>query len=379
MKKTIFGILLLTPLFLLGCADTGNNGDEAPAENGTDTASATPATTSETYPVFVLIWSEYPSWSAIDVAGLKGIINPAEGGDYGPVEQQHKVDIVLRRRDYVQSMKEYGNGQCDAVTVTNIDALNLAKGRNSTATTPTSTSAGADGVVALGSTTIEDLKGKVVHGPEDCVTEYLCVRALEINELDDNHFTFSHMEPDAAAIALQTGGEDSKVQAAGLWQPFLLQTQRSRPESKLVFDSTVIPLEIIDMILVGNDSLEKEGGDRFAKAASQTFYELNKLLSDPGQSDAITEAIGKKFSRLPLEDMKEVLEKCKFFGTPEEAQSLFSDSKWQELMSTTVAQAAIKTGITTEGQKPTIGFNDPSAQLNFSTEYLESGSEEKSE
>lgn len=366
MKSTIFGLLLLTPLFLLGCDGGGGNEGGAPADNGGETTS-TAAATQQTLPTFTVEWSEYPSWSAIDVAGLLGIINPKEGGEHSEIESRNGVDIVLKRRDYIQSMTEFGAGECDAVTVTNIDSLNLAKGRPCTATLPTSTSAGADGILALGAKTLEELKGTTVYGPEDCVTEYLWIRALELANQNPDDYQFANMDPDAAAVALQDSKDGDKVQAAGLWQPFLMTAQRQRPDANLVVDSTVIPLEIIDLVLVGNDSPQKEAG---SKALAEAYYELNKRLADPATSDMITERIGKKFSNLPLADMQEVLTKCKFFKTAAEAHALFSDSKWQETMSTTVVKTSVKAGIVKESELPSIGFNDENAQLNFSTEYL---------
>ena len=363
MRNTIFGMCLLIP-FLVGCAQNGAENDEngdAPDSNNVS------ATAILTLPVFVVEWSEYPSWSAIDVAGLLEIINSQEGGEHSEIELKHGVDIVLKRRDYIQSMTEFSGGQCDAVTVTNIDALNLAKGRPSTAVLPTSTSAGADGVLAIGVTTIEELKGTTVYGPEDCVSEYLWIRAVQQKNLNPDDYQFANMEPDAAAIAIQGSNEGDKVQAACLWQPFLLQTQRSRPEANLIVDSTIIPLEIIDLVLVGNDSPQKDAG---SSALAEAYYELNKQLLSPEKGDEITEAIGKKFSRLPLEDMKQVLQVCQFFKTAAEAQALFGDPKWQETMSTTVMETAVTAGIVKKSDKPTIGFNDEGVQLNFSTKYL---------
>ena len=354
-------LCLLALLVFVGCSDPAEKpADEPPKDEETT------QTSSEAYPVFKVVWSEYPSWSALDVGALKGLVNAKEGGEYGPIEDKYKVDIVLQRRDYVQGGRDFSASLCDALCYTNIDSLNLAKGTNCTITRPTSTSAGADGVL-----TLDDLKNGVIYGPEDCVSEYLVQRAKDLGQLDES-IQFTNMEPDAAAIALQNSGKGDKVQSGCLWQPFLLQTQETNKNAKLKFDSTIIPREIIDSIVWSNESLEKEGGKNAAIAVNELFDEVNKMLADPAQSDETTEAIGKKFSRLPADDMKEVLKKCVFYKTAEEAEQLFSDPEWQKLMTTTVVDTAVKIGVITEEEKSaiTIGFNDPSKNLNFSTEYL---------
>lgn len=352
MKHLVACVLLLT-IVAVGCSEKPKNDGESV----------------KTIPTFVLEWSEYPSWSAIDVAAIKGFIDGDEG-ELGPIEEKYGVDIILKRRDYVQSLKEFANGQTDAVCVTNIDALNLSKGRPATAILPTSTSDGADGVLALNVEGPEGLKGKDIYGAEDSVSEYTVISGLEKLGIDPSGVTFKHMEPDAAALALQSSGDDARIQVICVWQPFLLQTQRNRPESKLIFDSTLIPLEIVDMVLVGNDSLSKEGGESFAKAVTETYYELNKLLSDPKEADVVTVAIGKKFSNLELDDMKNVLTKCKFFGTPDSARGVFDSEDWQKLMQEKVVPTSINVGIVKADEVPSIGFNDPSQSLNFTTKYL---------
>jgi len=369
MKNAIFGLCLVATLLVTGCSVPEGETEAVPENQGTETTQSASTTTAAPLPVFVVVWSEYPSWSALDVAALMDLINPKEGGEYGPLETENGVDLVLRRRDYVQGGRDFAANLCDAVCYTNIDSLNLAKGRPCTVTRPTSTSAGADGILSL-----DGLKNGVIYGPEDCVTEYLAQRAKDLGKIDAS-ITFTHMEPDAAAIALQNSDSDGKVQSAGLWQPFLLQAQRTRPEATLVVDSTIIPREIIDCIVWGNDSLQREGGKQAAICTNQLFAKLNEALADPSKSDSVTEAIGKKFSQLPLDDMKQVLTVCQFYGTDADATALFSDPEWQTLMTTTVVDTAAKIGVITEEEKAsiTVGFNDPTKDLNFSTEYLKTG------
>ena len=60
----------------------------------------------------------------------------------------------------------------------------------------------------------------------------------------------------------------------------------------MLFDSSTIPEEIIDMVVVGKDVLEKPGGEDFACAVIDTFYQLNELLADPEKGDETLVALG---------------------------------------------------------------------------------------
>ena len=351
---------LMCLVAVIGCA-------EQPATEVTPTETA--KTEVKDLPVFVNEWSEYPSWSALDVASLMSIVNGEEGAPYSPLELEYGVDIVLKRRDYVQSLKEYASSMTDSVCVTNIDALNLAKGRPSTAILPTSTSDGADGVI-VDPKKIEDLKHLKKHvtkGAEQSVSQYMFYACLENLKEDPKKFKFENMDPDVAANAFQSG----KEVAVAVWQPFLERTLHARDDSKLLFDSSTLKREIVDMVLVGNDALQREGGENFAKAICDMYYQLNAKMAQGGPDrDAVVVNIGKKFSNLGLEEMEEVLKTCKFFKTPDEAEGVFGDNSWHTLMKTTIVERSINVGIVTKEELPTIGFNDPDKDLNFSTKYL---------
>ena len=56
-----------------------------------------------------------------------------------------------------------------------------------------------------------------------------------------------------------------------------MQTLRDRKESKVLFDSSSIKEEIIDMVVVAQDSLKKPGGQRFVYALMDAFYLLISL------------------------------------------------------------------------------------------------------
>lgn len=322
----------------------------------------------EQYPAFTLEWSEYPSWSALDVAGTTGLFNPEQGAPYSEIETKYQVDIVLKRRDYLQSLKEYASGLTDAVCVTNIDCLNLVKGRPSTTVLPTSTSFGADGIIVSSEIkSIDDLKGHTTYGAEDSVSEFVWYRGLENAGKDPKEYEFKHMEPDAAAIAMQNGSKD--VQSIAVWEPFRLQTLRTNESSKLLFDSSNIKLEVVDMVLVGNDVLKREGGERFAEAVCASFYEICRLM-ETEQKEKIVVGIGKKFCNLNYEDMQIVLQKCVFFSSKESGSDLFNDKGWHEKMINVIVPNAVNVGIIKQEEMPSVGFDDSTKDLNFTDKFL---------
>jgi NitT/TauT family transport system substrate-binding protein len=174
------------------------------------------------------------------------------------------------------------------------------------------------------------------------------------------------MDPAAAAQAMQTN--QANVQSIVVWNPFLLQTLRTRSDSKDLFNSTTIPEEIIDMVVVGKEVLKKPGGEAFACAVIDTFYELNKLLASPTEGDDTLVALGAKFSNLGLEDMQTVVEQTKFYKTPADAMALFQQEAFQQEIMPRVIDFCVSHGIVE--QKPKVGFGDTSAQLNFDTKYI---------
>lgn len=339
--------------------------DQSSAPSG-DTGGGANGTTDEAPPVFSLAWSEYPSWSVFGVAELKGLINGKEG-ELGPVEKKWNVDIVLNETDYDTCINLYANGAIDAVCITNMDILNPSMGRTAVAILPTSTSFGADACIVTGIDAIEQLKGKKAYGLEASVSQYTFVRSLEVAGEDPAEYTFSNMDPAAAAQAMITrqAGYDAIV----VWNPFVLETLKQRTDAKVLFDSTSIPGEIIDMVVAAEASLNKPGGDRFAHAVIDTFYQLNEMLADPATGDETLLALGSKFSSLGLEKMKIVVQQTQFYKTPAEAKALFESEALHATMDN-VTRFCKEYQIVEN--VPSIKYGKGSgAQLTFNSQYID--------
>ena len=316
-------------------------------------------------PVFSLAWSEYPSWSVFGVAHEKGLLNKDEG-KLGELEKKWGVDIVLVQADYDPCLAEYGNSTVDAVCMTNMDSLAPATGRDSVAILPTSTSIGADACIAVGIDSLEDLKSEPTYGLEKSVSQYAFERCLEVEGMKPADFEFKNMDPGVAAQAMQSG--DENVKSIMVWNPFVLQTLRDRAGSKRLFDSRKIPEEIIDMVVVSKASLAKPGGDKFACALIDAFYQVNEMLADEDTRPETLKALGEKFSSLDVADMEIVVEETQMYKTADEGVKLFEQKKFQDDTMPMVVEFCASHDIVEE--KPTIGFGDSDAQLNFDPAYM---------
>lgn len=279
-------------------------------------------------PVFVLAWSEYPSWSAFGVLHEAGVVN-GEQGLLGPIEKKWGVDIVLKEMDYDSTIQLYASGNADAVCITNMDILSPALSLPSVAILPTSTSFGADALIVSDKIKdINDLKKIKVAGLDLSVSRYTFDENLELLGENPDNFNFINMDPATAAVQFQ----QKELDAIVVWNPFVLDTLEKRSDSRVMFDSTTIPGEIIDMVVASKASLEKPKGKEFACAVIEAFYELNAMLTDPAEGDNVLIALGEKFSNLGLQSMKTVVKQTKFYSTPPAALELFESDKLKSTM-----------------------------------------------
>jgi ABC-type nitrate/sulfonate/bicarbonate transport system substrate-binding protein len=370
MKITNFALIASVIMLMAGCG-----GETKPTSTSPNEAVTAVSGGNQKMPSFSVASSEYPSWSTLMVAAKAGLINGEKGGKPGVLEKKWNVDVVLEVKDYDPCLAMFANGAVDAVCMTNMDSLNPALGRPCTAICPTSTSVGADKVIAVGYKTPEELKGQKVFGLAKSVSQYSYVRELKKRGLNPAEYPFENLDPAAAATALQSSS--GEIKAICVWNPYALQTLRTNPRSTTICDSSEIPEEIIDMIVMGNDSLKKEGGENFAALLCDTYYAVCDKLNDSDQkvADATLTAIGEDFSKLPLDDMRIVVKETRFYDTPAKGKALFTSAAYKETMKI-VVDTCVEIGVL-ENTLPSIGYNDEGKQLNFSTKYMEMAASKK--
>jgi ABC-type nitrate/sulfonate/bicarbonate transport system substrate-binding protein len=370
--KDVRGLITAVALgfFLGGCGDTREATPGSVPSGGGATIPRGPA------PTFTLAWSEYPSWSVFGVASDRGLID-GKKGKLGRIEEKWGVDIELQLLQYEPCITAYQSKASDAVCITNMDVLNPALSRKSVAIMPTSTSNGADACIVVGIPDLKELRKHKVFGLPESVSQYAFVRCLEVKGEKEADYQYSQMDPEKAALAMQA--KTSGVDAIMVWNPFVLQTLKSRKDARVLFDSSLIPEEIIDMIVVGQDVLERPHGKEFAWAVADTYYEFNKMLADPKERDGLLVALGEKFSSLNRDEMEKAVTQTRFYKTPEEGLGLLTGEKFRMTMGR-IVDFYVSRGII-KGTPPTLNFGEDAkpggAQLRFDPSFIRMVQERK--
>lgn len=220
---------------------------------------------------FKICWSIYVGWMPWAYGAESGIVK----------KWADKYDIsidVVQINDYVESINQYTAGQFDACTMTNMDALTIpaAGGVDSTALIVGDFSNGNDAVILKGKESLADIKGQKVNLVELSVSHYLLARGLEsvgMSEADVQVVNTS----DADMVAVY--GTDG-VTAVTTWNP-LVSEILSMPNSHKVFDSSQIPGEIIDLLVINTETLKEN--PKLGKALTGAWYEIMALMSGTGE------------------------------------------------------------------------------------------------
>jgi NitT/TauT family transport system substrate-binding protein len=220
---------------------------------------------------FRVAWSHYTGWEPWGYAQSTGIMKKW-ASKYGI-----DVEIVLVN-DYVESINLYTAGKFDACAMTNMDALTIPAvgGIDTTALIVGSFSNGNDGIVLKGGNAVKDLKGRSVKLVEFSVSHYLLARALAMNGMTEKDIrTVNTSDADIAAVF----ASDPKG-AAVTWNP-PLQQARNAKGAQMVFDSSKIPGEIMDLMVVRTNA-----PDTLKKALTGAWYETMALMSSPNKAGA---------------------------------------------------------------------------------------------
>lgn len=211
-------------------------------------------------------WTIYAGWMPWPYALQTGIVKKW-ADKYG-------ITInLIQINDYVESLNQFTAGKLDAVTSTNMDALTLpaAGGVDTTALIVGDYSNGNDGVLLKGRTSLAEIKGLPVNLVQGSVSQYFLARALESVGLKQSDVKLVNTS-DADAVAAWPTGD---VKAMATWNPMLREID-AMPDANLVFDSSKIPGEILDMMVASTERL-KENPD-FGKALVGIWYEVLELM-----------------------------------------------------------------------------------------------------
>jgi NitT/TauT family transport system substrate-binding protein len=217
---------------------------------------------------FNVCWTIYAGWMPWEYAEAEGIVDKWA--------KKYAISIdVTQINDYVESINQYTAGQFDGCSMTNMDALTIpaAGGVDSTALIIGDFSNGNDGVVLKGENkNLKDLKGLDVNLVELSVSHYLLARGLESVGLSEKDLKVVNTSDADLVAAFAT----PDVKAVTTWNPLLAEVLATPKVSK-VFDSSQIPGEIIDLMVVNSATLKDNPA--LGKALTGAWYEIMATMS----------------------------------------------------------------------------------------------------
>ena len=294
----------------------------------------TPLANAEVKDKFSVAWTIYAGWMPWDYADNAGIVK--KWADKYDIE----IDVV-QINDYVESINQYTAGQFDGCTMTSMDALTIpaAGGVDSTSLIIGDFSNGNDGIVLKGAeTTLADIKGQNINLVELSVSHYLLARALDTVGLTEKDVKVVNTS-DADLVAV-FGSED--VTSTVTWNP-LLSEITSMPNANKVFDSSQIPGEIIDLMIVNTETLADN--PKFGKALVGAWYEIMSVMSAGDEVALTSMAVA---SGTDLAGYKDQLAATKMFYAPKDAV-IFTESEVLPETMKSVSQFSFDHGILGDG------------------------------
>ncbi|MDR3436745.1 putative urea ABC transporter substrate-binding protein [Telmatospirillum sp.] len=325
---------------------------------------------------FKIAWSIYAGWMPWGYAADSGLMKKW-ADKYGI-----KVDIV-QINDYVESINQYTAGKFDGCVMTNMDALTIpaAGGVDSTSLIVGDFSNGNDGIVLKKGKTIADLKGRKVNLVEFSVSHYLLARALDSVKLKEKAVTTVNTS-DADIVSVFSSTAD--VNAVVTWNPQLSEVKKVKDATE-VFDSSKIPGEIIDLMVVNSNTLKDNPA--LGKALVGVWYDIMKLMtSNTPEGNAVVEAMAKA-SGTDLDGYKSQLATTKMFYTPADAVAFAAGAQLPKTMDL-VRTFSFEHGLLGEGAKTKdavgIAFPDGSSlgdakniKLRFNADFMKSAADGK--
>ena len=151
-------------------------------------------------------------------------------------------------------LRAYRNQAIDGMVISLDELLVLsADGQQPKIILVADVSHGADVVVGRpGMRTMQDLKGKRIAVESGALGAYVLSRALTLNKMQAADVTIAHLESNEQPNAFAKGEVDGAV----TFDPY--RTQLLRSGATTLFDSTQIPGEIVDLLAVRANVLEKQ-------------------------------------------------------------------------------------------------------------------------
>lgn len=285
---------------------------------------------------FTLAWSIYVGWMPWDYAEKNGIVK----------KWADKYDIeieVVRINDYIESINQFTAGKFDACMMTNMDALTIpaAGGVDTTALIVGDFSNGNDAIIVKKGKTVKDLKGMPLNLVELSVSHYALARALDMNGMSEKDVSVINTS-DADMVSIYGTGD---VQGVVTWNPMVGEIMQ-RKDANIVFDSSSIPGEIIDMTMINTEVMKKH--PEFAKALVGAWYETMAIMSKGDKKAMEAKTMMGEASGTDLAGFDAQLAATKMFYDPKEAVAFVTSEALPKTMES-VATFSFDKGILGDG------------------------------
>ncbi len=283
-----------------------------------------------------IAWSIYVGWMPWGYAQESGIVDKWA--------EKYGITIeVVQFNDYIESINQYTAGAFDGCTMTNMDALTIpaAGGVDSTALIVGDFSNGNDGIVLKGAEkTLADIRGQNVNLVELSVSHYLLARALASADMTERDLTVVNTSDADIVAAFSTDDVTSVV----TWNPLLAEIT-GMPDVSPVFDSSMIPGEIIDMLVVSTEAAKDE---RLGRALAGAWYETMAAMSAEGADADVAKTQMAVASGTDLAGYNAQLAATQMFYTAEPAVGFVRSDALRDTMAN-VAAFSFEHGLLGEG------------------------------
>ena len=269
---------------------------------------------------FNIAWTIYVGWMPWPYAAESGIVKKW-ADKYG-------ITInVVQINDYVESINQYTAGKFDGVTVTNMDALTIpaAGGVDTTAVIMGDYSNGNDGVVLKKGKSLADIKGQKINLVELSVSHYLLARGLSTAKLSEKDIKTVNTS-DADIVAASKSPDTTAIVT---WNPQLLEV-KAEPGATLVFDSSKIPGEIEDLMVVNTGTLKDN--PELGKALVGIWYETMALMKDPGEKGKAAREAMAKLSGTDLAGFESQLKTTHMYYEPKDGAGFMTGPDLPRIM-----------------------------------------------
>jgi NitT/TauT family transport system substrate-binding protein len=269
---------------------------------------------------FNIAWTIYVGWMPWAYAADAGIVKKW-ADKYG-------ITInITQINDYVESINQYTAGKFDGVTVTNMDALTIpaAGGVDTSAIIMGDFSNGNDGVVLKNAKALSDIKGRRINIVELSVSHYLLARGLASVRLKEKDIKTINTS-DADIVAAFKSPDSTAVVT---WNPQLMEV-KAEPKATLVFDSSKIPGEIQDLMVINTETLKDN--PNLGKALVGIWYETITLMQDPGDKGKAARDAMAKASGTDLAGFEAQLKTTRMFYTAKDALAFTTEADLPKIM-----------------------------------------------